>query len=164
MDQCKRQKNQQGIGGLNTMVDLFQRIAFLKNTSIFREVNTDDLRFVADVLEEEPCFNGDTIFEKNDQGDYLYIVINGEVGITLDAARPNFVATMTKGDCFGEMNLIDDLPRSATAVVLQDGLLLKLGKQKLRGLILSYPELGLGMLKALSMRLRATTNRIERNG
>jgi CRP-like cAMP-binding protein len=48
--------------------------------------------------------------------------------------------------------------------VLEDGLLLKLGKQKLRGLILSYPELGLGMLKALSMRLRATTNKIIHNG
>ena len=146
------------------MVDLFQRIVFLKNTSIFREVNTDDLRFVADMLEEEPCFSGDTIFEKNDQGDCMYIVISGEVGITLDAARSDYVATMKQGDCFGEMNLIDDLPRSATAVVLDDGLLLKLGKQKLRGLILSYPELGLGMLKALSMRLRATTNKIIHNG
>jgi CRP-like cAMP-binding protein len=142
------------------MVDLYQRIAFLKGTAIFSQVNTDDLRLVADVLEEERKFQGDIVFEINDQGDYMYMVLEGEIGISLDLREKSFVATMKKGECFGEMNLIDELPRSATAVVLEDALLLKLGKQKLRGLILSYPELGLGMLKALSLRLRRTTNMI----
>ena len=59
------------------------------------------------------------------------------------------------------MNLLDELPRSAGAVVLEDVRLLKLGKQKLRGLILSYPELALGMLKALSLNLRNTNTRLN---
>lgn len=146
------------------MVDLYHRILFLKNTSIFKEVITDDLRLVANMLEEEKCYKGDVIFEKNDHGENLYIIIDGKVGITLDARKNDYVATMQKGDCFGEMNLIDDLPRSATAVVLEDVQMLKLGKQKLQGLILSYPELGLGMLKALSLRLRATTNLVAEKG
>jgi CRP-like cAMP-binding protein len=145
------------------MVDLYQRIFFLKNASIFKEVATDDLRFVADLLEEEQSFIGDIIFEKIDQGEYLYIVIEGVVGITLDAGKNEYLTTVMAGDCFGEMNLIDDLPRSATAVVLEDTRMLKLGKQKLRALILSYPELGLGMLKAMSLRLRKTTDKIAKN-
>lgn len=146
------------------MVDLYRRIIFLKNTSIFKEVKTDDLRLVANVLKEEKYYKGDIIFEKNDHGENLYIVIDGKVGIALDARKNNYVAAMQNGDCFGEMNLIDDLPRSATAVVLEDARMLKLGKQELQGLILSYPELGLGMLKALSLRLRATTNMVAENG
>lgn len=146
------------------MVDLYHRILFLKNTSIFKEVATDDLRLVAHVLEEEKRYRGDVVFEKNDHGENLYVVIEGKVGITLDIRKSDYVATMSKGDCFGEMNLIDGLPRSATAVVLEDVRMLKLGKQKMQGLILSYPELGLGMLKALSLRLRATTNMVAENG
>ena len=59
------------------------------------------------------------------------------------------------------MNLLDDLPRSASAVVLEDARLLKLSKMKLRGLMMSYPELGMGMLKSLSLKLRRTTQMIS---
>ena len=52
------------------------------------------------------------------------------------------------------MNLLDEQPRSATAYVLDDSRLLSLEKSRLRGLIIHYPELSLGMLKGLSLRLR----------
>ena len=144
------------------MIDLFQRIDFLQNSDIFRTVNTDDLRLVADLLEEERFYRGDHIFEMHDMGDYMYVVTEGLVGISLDVSKSEYVVTRKPGECFGEMNLIDDLPRSATAVVLEDAMLLKLDKQKLRGLMLSYPELALGMLKALSLNLRNTTKKAFR--
>ncbi len=145
------------------MIDLFQRIDFLQNSDIFRTVNTDDLRLVADLLEEERFYRGDHVFEMHDMGDYMYVVTEGLVGISLDVNKDEFVVTRKPGECFGEMNLIDDLPRSATAVVLEDAMLLRLDKQKLRGLILSYPELALGMLKTLSLNLRNTTKRAFRS-
>lgn len=145
------------------MIDLFQRIDFLQNSDVFRTVNTDDLRLVADLLEEERFYKGDHVFEMHDMGDYMYVITEGAVGISLDASKDEYVATRKPGECFGEMNLIDDLPRSATAVVLEDAMLLKLDKQKLRGLILSYPELALGMLKALSLNLRDTTKKAFRS-
>jgi CRP/FNR family transcriptional regulator, cyclic AMP receptor protein len=48
----------------------------------------------------------------------------------------------------------DGLPRSATAHILDDSVVLSLEKSKLRGLIINYPELSLGMLKSLSLHLR----------
>ena len=51
---------------------------------------------------------------------------------------------------------LDDLPRSATAHVLEDSSLLSLEKGQLKRLIVHYPELALGMLKGLSLRLRDT--------
>lgn len=146
------------------MPDLFEKIVLLKESDIFREINTDDLRLVADVLEEEHFFAGDIIFEINDYGDQMYLIIEGRIGVTLGKAdSENYVSTFGPGECFGEMNLLDDLPRSATAVVLEETKVLKLGKQKLRGLMLSYPELAIGMLKALSIRLRKTTNMINKD-
>ena len=142
------------------MPDLFEKVLLLKKSDIFNEINTEDLRFVADVLEEEQYFSGDRIFEKNDRGEYMYLVVEGQVGIALEKNVNEFVVTMSSGECFGEMNLLDDLPRSASAVVLQDATVLKLSKDRLCGLIMSYPELGMGMLKSLSMRLRETTKLI----
>ena len=64
-------------------------------------------------------------------------------------------------ECFGEMNLIDELPRSATAHVLEDSTLLSLEKSRLRGLVINYPELSLGMLKGLSLRLRQANQKLN---
>ena len=145
------------------MPDLFEKVLLLKSSDIFNEINTEDLRFVADALEEERFFAGDRIFEKNDRGEYMYLITEGEVGIALDKNSDNYVATMSVGECFGEMNLLDDLPRSASAVVVKDSTLLKLSRARLRGLIMSYPELGLGMLKSLSLKLRETTKLVTNN-
>ncbi len=144
------------------MPDLFEKILLLKSSDIFNEINTEDLRFVADALEEEQYFKGDRIFEKNDRGEYMYLIIDGEVGIALQKDSDEFVVTISAGECFGEMNLLDDLPRSASAVVIKSTTVLKLSRGRLRGLIMSYPELGMGMLKSLSLRLRETTKMINK--
>jgi CRP-like cAMP-binding protein len=119
-------------------------------------VATEDLRMVAGSLEQVHFYSGDRIFEINDQGDHLYLLVSGSVGISIDPDpnSKNFIATLGAGDCFGEMNLLDDLPRSGTAHVLEDSVVLTLEKSRLRGLILSYPEISIGMLRSLSMRLR----------
>lgn len=138
------------------MPDLFDRIALLKRSPVFSRVATEDLRHVAQALEEEHYFTDDLVFEINAHGDHLYLLVSGQVGITLDADSDsrNFIATLGPGDCFGEMNLLDDQPRSATAHVLEDSTVLALDKARLHGLILSYPELSIGMLRSLSLRLR----------
>jgi CRP-like cAMP-binding protein len=145
------------------MPDLFEKIILLKKSDIFNEINTDDLRFVADALEEAEYFKGDQIFEKNDMGDCMYVVLNGVIGISLDANSENdeFITMVREGECFGEMSLVDDLPRSASAVVVEDAKVLMLSKFRLRGLMMSYPDLGMGMLKALSLKLRRATQLIS---
>lgn len=138
------------------MPDIFDRILLLKQSPVFSRVATDDLRHVAQALEEKQFFAGDCVFQIRDQGDHLYILISGNVGISIgpDDSRDHLIATLGPGDCFGEMNLLDDQPRSATAHVLVDSAVLALDKSRLRGLILSYPELSIGMLRSLSLRLR----------
>lgn len=138
------------------MSDFFERILLLKQSPVFSEVLTEDLRIVAKMLEEETYFEGDRIFDVNEFGDHMYILHSGRVGISInhDPADKEFVVELGPGDCFGEMGLLDELPRSATAHVVEDSLVLSLEKSRLRGLIINYPELSLGMLKGLSLNLR----------
>ena len=144
------------------MPDLFDRLILLKQSSIFSMVMTDDLRVVAQSMEKQQFFAGDRIFETGDQGDHLYIIVSGKVGISLESesSGTSCIATLAAGDCFGEMNLLDDLPRSATAEVIEDTTLLSLEKTRLRGLIQSYPDMSVGMLRSLSLRLREANQRL----
>jgi CRP-like cAMP-binding protein len=143
------------------MPDLFDRLLLLKKSPVFSQVATDDLRRVAQALEEQRYFTGDRVFEINAQGDHLYLLVSGQVGISLDpdSTSTDFIARLGPGDCFGEMNILDDLPRSATAHVIEDSTVLALDKSRLKGLILSYPELSIGMLRSLSLRLREANRR-----
>ena len=55
------------------MPDIFDRLMLLKQSSVFSMVSTDDLRVVAQSLEQQDYFSGDCVFEINDQGDHLYL-------------------------------------------------------------------------------------------
>ena len=138
------------------MADLFDRILFLKESGIFSKVTTDDLRYIAQALEEDVFFAGERVFDINDQGDHLYIIIEGKIGISIDPdpAKKEYVAFIGPGETFGEMNLVDDLPRSATAHAIEDTRVLALEKSRLSGLLMSYPEIGIGIMRALSLKIR----------
>ena len=146
------------------MTGLLDRILLLKRSPIFSEVNTEDLRAVAMELEDEDYFEGDTVFEINHYGEHMYIVQTGKVGISIEnnPKTAKYIATLGAGDCFGEMNLLDDQARSATAIVLEDAHLLSLQQSRLHGLIIQYPQLSLGIMKSLSLRLR-TANLLARS-
>ena len=141
------------------MTNLFERILLLKKSDVFSKVATEDLHIVAQSLETKSYSIGDRIFDIDDDGDLMYIIEHGKIGISTnqDPTVKDFIVTLKSGDCFGEMNLLDELPRSATAHVIEDATLLCLYKDKLHGLITNYPVLSLGILKSLSIKLRETT-------
>jgi len=140
------------------MAKIFDRILLLKNSTIFSEVAIEDLQIVAQALDTEFYVKGDRIFDINEQGDRMYMIHTGKVGIStqLDPEIKEFVAILGAGEFFGEMNLLDDLPRSATAHVLDDTELFTIEKGKLRNLVINYPELSFGIMRSLSIRLRNT--------
>ena len=136
------------------MIDVYERIYLLKNSTIFSEVRTDDLLQIAQILQEESFLKGDVIFHKNENGDQLYLVAQGKIGISVNNSQDDLTTILSEGECFGEMNLLDGQPRSASAYVLEDTELLSLNKDQLHNLINTYPEISIGMLKSLSLKLR----------
>jgi CRP-like cAMP-binding protein len=144
------------------MADLYTRILMLSRAPVFAGVNTEDLRVLARELEEEACFAGERVFDINEPSDRVYIIESGSIGISInpDPKAREYIVTLGPNECFGEMGLFDDKPRSATAHVLEDSMLLALDKAKLRALILRYPEVALGMLRGLSLRLREANRKL----
>ena len=137
------------------MSDLFERVLLLKEAPIFADIEMEDLRLFAQVVEEVPCFRGDLVFAMDDPSDRMYIIDKGQIGIckNKEPKESDVMFKMGPKDCFGEMGMFNDRPRSASALVLEDGILLALDKEKLRGLIMRHPELALGLLKTLSLRM-----------
>lgn len=143
----------------------FERILLLTKVPLFSYLRTDQLSRLEPLLEPVAWPKGERVFEAGDMGLELYIITSGRIGISVDPdpSRQVFINELKAGDCLGEMALIDNEPRSATAHVLEDTQALALEKDRLHGLLMSYPELGIGMLRALSQRLRAMTPKLARN-
>ena len=142
-----------------------ERVLLLAKVPLFAYLRTDQLSRLAPLLEPVAWAKGERVFDKGDMGLELYIITSGHIGISVDAdpTCQIFINELWAGDCLGEMALIDNEPRSATAHALEDTQALALEKDRLHGLLMSYPELGIGMLRALSQRLRAMTPKLAKN-
>jgi CRP/FNR family transcriptional regulator, cyclic AMP receptor protein len=94
---------------------------------------------------------GQRIFAEGDPGDYLYAVLEGEVAITRGDRQ---VATIVVGGVFGEMALIDQKPRSATATARTDVRLAAIDRNRFLDLVHNTPFFAVQMMQVLSDRVR----------
>jgi CRP-like cAMP-binding protein len=96
--------------------------------------------------------DGAVIFSENDAGDTLYLVLDGEVELTL---RGEVLSTEGRGALIGEMAIIDDRRRNATATALGAVRLARITAEEFRDLIADDPEFSLHAMAELARRLRA---------
>jgi CRP-like cAMP-binding protein len=102
------------------------------------------------------CNQGDVIFKENDPGTEMYVIIQGQVEIR-KATGPSSAKTLTilqKGDLFGEMAIIDKLPRSASAVAVEPTRLLVFNEKLYESMVALNPDFARKMNKVLSERIR----------
>jgi hypothetical protein len=98
---------------------------------------------------------GQTIISEGDPGKELYIVEEGRVELyRKGAATERKIAVLETGDFFGEMSVIDDLPRGASARAFTDCKLLAIDHATFDQMIRSYPEVAIRMLRKMSARIR----------
>lgn len=144
------------------MDKLFDRLLMLKDSRMFAAVPLENLRVVAEHLENEVYVAGEDVFCRGDIADRMYLVQSGRIDILLDAQGEKIAGQLGKGEAFGEMALFDSQPRSATARVVEDAELLVLNREKLQDLLLSYPHIALGLLEGMSLRLRDANDALQR--
>lgn len=108
-----------------------------------------------DVFMNEPDVRsfarGEKIFSDGDTGDFMYAVLEGEVEIRKSGRT---IETIPVGGVFGELSLIDKLPRSADAYAAVDARLAVINPMRFLVLVQHSPYFALGMLQLLSERLR----------
>ena len=107
---------------MSEIQSFIDRILLLKNAPFFELLRTDELKRIAILLTRVGWAKGERVFALGDPGDAMYLLMSGSIGISIDPnpERTNFIAKLGPGDCFGEMGVVDDLLRSATAHVLED--------------------------------------------
>ncbi len=98
---------------------------------------------------------GDVIFREGEPGDELFVIRNGKVQIR---AGERVVETLDQHEMFGEMALIDDSPRSATAVAASAVELVPVGSKQFLFLVSETPHFALNVMRVLARRLRAETS------
>jgi len=97
-----------------------------------------EIHFLASLSEEERFRTGEVIFREGDQGDKMFVVLEGRVMITknVDGAGEEALDFLERGEYFGEMALIDDEPRSASAKAHDEGaLVLSIAREVVEGLL-----------------------------
>jgi CRP-like cAMP-binding protein len=95
-------------------------------------------------------------------GNDMFILQSGTVElIKTIAGETKVLATLEKGDFFGEMAILERMPRSATAEVIEDGDLIKIDGEVFGDMIKANPEIAIRMLRKYSIRLRETNKQIE---
>ena len=138
---------------------------FLRQIPLFRDVRDADLARLAAICEEEVHREGATIFREGEAGDALYAVREGIVRISklVPKGGEEAMAFLEEGGHFGEMALLDEGPRSATAIAHTKCRLLVIRKRAFLDLLKDEAlasQLLLVFCRTLSHRLRGTTDRI----
>jgi CRP-like cAMP-binding protein len=106
---------------------------------------------------------GEPVLTKRENAEALFIVLSGRVKIFSDCAgkkRKTF-AYLSQGDFFGEMALLEDVPRSASAQAVEDSRLMLIYKKDFQRLLLKDQRLSLYLLRTMSSRLRRANEEIE---
>lgn len=148
----------------------------LKQADIFYHFTDSQLELVADLCQDRGLKTGDIIFFEGSDSDELYIIVQGVIDILVDPALvsdkpgdkrdPVTIATLRRGQSFGEIALVDQGLRSATARVAQDNTkLLVIPSEKLMSLCDEHPDLGyrlmLNLAADLAFKIRSTDLRIR---
>jgi len=150
-------------------------VTFLKQSDIFFQLTPTQLELVANLCQEATFQKNDLVFKENSTSKELYVIAQGEVDIFVDPAlvsaedesRENqVIATLRRGQSFGEVALVDEGLRSASACATQnDTRLLIIPRDKLIMLCETYPQLGYRLMYNLSadlaMKIRNTDLRIR---
>ena len=111
------------------------------------------------LITEQTCAPGDVLFRENEPGDAMYIIRSGMVvAIKGKLQSPTFLGYRGPGEVMGEMALIEDQPRSATAVVLKAGRMMRISREDFQQMLRQYSEIGMNIMKEMSRRLRASDN------
>lgn len=135
---------------------MLQYVSFLRNVPLFSELPAEQLQQLAGVLREVHYKKNVIIFHVEDPGNAMFILKDGLVKITIEDqnGREIILRILYATDFFGEMSLLDGMPRSATVTTQEQTDALVLYRDHFLQLIERSPKILLNMTATLSRRLR----------
>jgi CRP/FNR family cyclic AMP-dependent transcriptional regulator len=142
------------------------RIQFLKTVPFFDRLSKRQLKTVSDIMFERTYDTDESIFEEGQPGAALFLILDGKVAIEIyRESSTTRLAVLERGAFFGEMALLDETPRSATARALEPTRTLALYRNDLNGLRHRHARTACQIYRSLATmigdRLRATNELVQ---
>jgi CRP/FNR family cyclic AMP-dependent transcriptional regulator len=128
---------------------------FIKRTALFAGLTDEELSSVLSTAKQRAFPAGTTIIaEGHEGGRGFYVMLSGSAEVRKGSTT---LATFRPGDYFGEMALLlEDTPRTASVVAIEDVTALVITQWDLRALLANHPDVGVRMMGELAKRLRDT--------
>ena len=135
---------------------------FLATIPLFSGLHRDELGKFAELTRERAYPKGSVILFQDDPGDSLFVLRAGRVKVVLigEDGREVILGVLEPGAHFGELALIDDQPRSAHVIAMDDASLLILRREDFRRRVEANPTVAWALLTELSRRLRRADQKI----
>ncbi|MDA2962479.1 MAG: Crp/Fnr family transcriptional regulator [Actinomycetota bacterium] len=113
-------------------------------------------------METVKILKGSVLFAEGDEGNHLYIVVDGKLklGTSSGDGRENLLSILGPGEMFGELSLFDPGPRTSTVTAVTDAKLLTLGRKELIPWLALNPVVALHLLGRLAQRLRGANDAV----
>jgi CRP-like cAMP-binding protein len=132
----------------------------LAGTSLFGGLDEKALQGLAEQTVRRSLDKGQHLFRQGDGGESLYVVIEGLVKVSVSSGDGGemVLTTLSPPDVFGELSLVDEGPRSASAVAVEPSTLLALDRRALLDVIRRYPQPVDDLLRSLGALIRRLTD------
>lgn len=122
------------------MPDTRARMDFLKKLHLFRGLSDDQLKSAAEKMKELTLTDGGTVFTQGSTADYLYLIFQGQVDVLYQGRKKNRkLATLVRGDYFGEQGVLTGQKRSATVKADKGTILLLLSREQFKQMLRKIP-------------------------
>ena len=135
------------------MIPLIEKVMILKGSEFFRNFPGPDLAGIASLASVVHLETDEVVFEQGDDGDAFYLVVRGGIRITWGQLE---LAVLGSREGFGEMAILDQDTRSATATAAEPSTLLRIDQHSFNRLIEQNPAVARGVYRVLTQRLRST--------
>jgi CRP-like cAMP-binding protein len=132
-----------------------QKVELLGRTPLFAGVELDHLAGIADRAVELETPRDGVILRQGEIGTGFYIVVDGVVRVVRDGET---IAQLGPGEFFGELSVLDRLPRNAQVAAEEPTTCLALASWDLEAVLTDEPKIALAMLRAMAARLRKITD------
>jgi len=127
-----------------------EKLGLLKQTPLLAGLNQHDLEEVGRLADEIDAKAGKVLMRKGELGSEFFMIADGTVRIERDG---RVIATLGPGDFFGDIALVVERPRTATATVETNSRLLVVGHREFHSLMDRFPSIRISVLESIAIRL-----------
>lgn len=122
-------------------------LAALQKLEIFHGLSIEEREKVLEICNGYLFFEDELIFREGDPSQDMFVLLNGAVDITVSGSGK--IGTLRANEILGEMGMIGQIPRTATAIVRERAGVLRIGKTEFDALLDREPRIGLTVLRTI---------------